>query len=94
MATSMVVMVLDPDDAKRGEITVVDDPKAAARMVESFLEAGYKQERIRVFNATPLQMQIVQKPVVSFSEGVVTGDFAPQAIEAAPAAVGSNGSAS
>ena len=92
MATSMVVMVLDPDDAKRGEITVVEDPKAAARMVESFLESGYKQERIRVFSATPLQMQIVQKPVVSFSEGDATVLAATPTPE--PVAVGANGSAS
>ena len=91
MAASMVVMVLDPDDAKRGEITVVEDPKAAARLVESFLESGYKQERIRVFSATPLQMQIVQKPVVSFSGGDITNSATATG---EPAAVGANGAAS
>lgn len=91
-ATSMVVMLLDPDDAKRGEITVVDDAKAAARMVESFLEAGYKQERIRVFSATPLQMQIVHKPVVSFTDDGATTSPTPDDAETEPAAVGANGS--
>src|SRR5713226_1745945 len=66
MAASMVVMVLDPDDPKRGEINVVNDARAAAQMVESFLEAGYEQNRVRVFSASPLEMRVVQKPVVSF----------------------------
>ncbi len=79
MATNMVVMVLDPDDAKRGEITIVNEPREATRIVESLLESGYQQDRIRVFSASPLEMRVVQKPVVSFvAADVSTPEPAPE----------------
>ena len=66
MAASTIVMVLDLDDPKRGEMNVVNDPQDAERMVESLLESGLVQERIRVFSASALEVKVVNRPVVSF----------------------------
>ncbi len=69
MTQRVVVMVIDNDDAKRGEISVLDDPREAERMVESLLESGLESERIRVFNASQMEMQVVHRPVVSLVSG-------------------------
>ncbi len=70
MAANLIVMVLDQDNPKRGEISVIEDAHQAEQMVASLLEAGFEQERIRVFSASAVEVQVVHKPVVSFiSEG-------------------------
>jgi hypothetical protein len=60
-----MVIVADPDDAKRGEINVVESPQKAARLVETLLEAGYDQTRIRVFNGSEMDMRVRHRPVVA-----------------------------
>jgi hypothetical protein len=65
MAASTIVMVLDLDDPKRGEMNVVNDSREAEQLVESLLQSGLGQERIRVFSATAMEMQVVHRPVVS-----------------------------
>jgi len=65
MAASTLVMILDLDDPKRGEMNVVNTPQEAERLVESLLESGFNQERIRVFTADSMEMKVVSKPVVS-----------------------------
>ncbi len=51
-----IVLVADRDDAKYGEITVVDDLRKAERLVETLLEAGFDRERIQVFVGNSLGM--------------------------------------
>ncbi len=76
MAASTIVMILDLDDPKRGEINVVNEAAEAERMVESLLQSGFAQDRIRVFSATGLELKIVHRPVVTFveSNGQTVGD--------------------
>jgi hypothetical protein len=65
-----MVIVSDPDDAKHGEINVVETPQKAARLVETLLEAGFDQARIRVFTGAEMDMRVRHRPVVA----LVTGD--------------------
>jgi hypothetical protein len=65
MAGKTVVMVLDRDDRKRGEITMLAEAQEAARLAEDLIESGVEVERIRIFDATELEMKVVHKPIVS-----------------------------
>lgn len=65
MADRVIVMVSDLDDGQHGEINVFEDPEKAARLIESLLESGYEQERIRVFNGDEMAMQVSHRPVVA-----------------------------
>jgi hypothetical protein len=65
MSNKVIVMVSDLDDASHGEINVLDGPELAAHFVETLLESGFEQERVRVFGGDELQMQVHQRPVVS-----------------------------
>ncbi len=87
MERSMIVMVVDPEDPKRGEITIVDDPVGAAHMAEALLEAGVAQERVRVFSASEVKMSVAHRPVVTLfgGDGSATGDKGnSESSEAAP----------
>jgi hypothetical protein len=70
MLNKVIVMVSDLDDASHGEINVLDGPEQAARFVETLLESGFEQERVRVFGGDELQMQVHQRPVVSLISNV------------------------
>ncbi len=65
MTAAIVVLVSDHNDPGRGEITLLGNPRDAERMIEELLEAGYEQERIRVFDATEVEMLVRHRPVVS-----------------------------
>lgn len=65
MSNTVIVVVSDLDNAAHGEINVMESPQKAARLVETLLESGYDQERIRVFAADEFQMQVHHRPVVS-----------------------------
>ncbi len=65
MAAKFIVVVSDQDDAKRGEITVTDNPDRAAILVETLLEAGFDQERIRLFSGDQTEMRVSTRPVVA-----------------------------
>jgi hypothetical protein len=58
-------MVVDEADEKRAEISVLDNPHKAARLVETLLEAGFQQERIRIFTGAEMEMQVTHRPVVA-----------------------------
>lgn len=70
MSESVIVIVSDLDDAKHGEINVVESTQKAARLVETLLEAGFDQTRLRVFSGSELDMRVRHRPVVA----LVTGD--------------------
>lgn len=72
MSGTVLVLVSDADDAKHGEISVMESPGKAARLVETLLEAGFEQERIRIFNGAEMEMQVSHRPVVA-----LVGDDAP-----------------
>ena len=70
MSEAVIVIVSDLDDAKHGEINVVENLQKAARLVETLLEAGFDQTRLRVFSGDELDMRVRHRPVVA----LVTGD--------------------
>ena len=70
MLNKVIVMVSDLDDASHGEINVMDAPEQAARFVETLLESGFEQGRVRIFGGDELQMQVHQRPVVSLISNV------------------------
>lgn len=84
MSGSVIVLVTDLDDPKHGEISVLESPVKAARLVETLLEAGFAQERIRVFHGAEMQAQVTYRPVVALS-----GEVAELAGEPAEDAKGS-----
>jgi hypothetical protein len=65
MLNTVIVLVSDLDDSGHGEIKILDGSEQAARFVETLLESGFEQERVRVFGVDELLMQIHQRPVVS-----------------------------
>lgn len=72
--TKAIVLVTDRDDAKHGEITVMDDLRKAERLVETLLEAGFDRERIQVFVGNSLDMQVTHRAVVSLVGDGVAAD--------------------
>lgn len=87
MSNKVIVMVSDLDDASHGEINVLDGPEHAARFVETLLESGFEQERVRVFSGDELQMQVHHRPVVNLLTGARGGqkEEAPEEKHEAPA---------
>ncbi len=65
MSTKVIVMVSDRDNAKRGEITVADNPRTAAHLVETLLEAGFQQEQIKLYSGDETEMRISSRPIVA-----------------------------
>ncbi len=69
MSEQVMVIVSDLDDAKHGEINVVESLPKAARLVETMLEAGFDQARIRVYAGAEMDMRVRQRPVVALVAG-------------------------
>ena len=69
MDETIIVLVSDMDDSKHGEISILDDPQKAERLVETLLEAGFDESRIRVFNGRSSEFQISHRPVVALVDG-------------------------
>jgi len=65
VSEKIIVLVSDRGDSKHGEISVLDDPHKAEKLVETLLEAGFEQERIRVFAGSQSDFQVSQRPVVA-----------------------------
>jgi hypothetical protein len=81
MPSRMIVMVADNEDGKRGEITVLDDPHKAEVLIETLLEAGFEQGRIRLYSGDQTDIQVNYRPVVAL---VNDEGSAPTAEEIAP----------
>ncbi len=77
MSDKFVLVVSDENDRKHGEISVLDTAHEAERLVETLLEAGLDQERIRVFTGSESEFATTYRPVVSL------GDEADQKTEPA-----------
>ncbi len=82
MSSRVIVMVSDLDDATRGEIHVLSSQEEATQQVETLLESGYDQERIRIFVGDEMLMEVRHRPVVSFA----TADTPRTSKEETPAA--------
>ncbi len=66
MSDKFVLVVSDESDRKHGEISVLDTAHETERLVETLLEAGFDQERIRVFTGSEAEFVTTSRPVVSF----------------------------
>ena len=73
----IIVLVSDKGDSKHGEISVLNDPQKAERLVETLLEAGFEAERIKVFTGRPSQFQVSQRPIVALVADGEEGESPP-----------------
>ncbi len=90
MSEKIIVLVSDRGDSKHGEISVVEEPRKAEKLVETLLEAGFEQDRIHVFTGKESDFQVSQRPVVALvgegeEEGAQAGVAAPETAAAEPA---------
>ncbi len=76
MSGQVIIVVSDLDDPKHGEITVAENPKEAAHHIETLLEAGFEQDRLRVFNGSEMSLRVVHRPVVALVSGGSSGTAA------------------
>ena len=79
MDETIIVLVSDKDDSKHGEISILDDPQKAERLVETLLEAGFDESRIRVFNGRSSEFEVNHRPVVALVDGSGEGTRLPVA---------------
>ncbi len=64
MSDKFVLVVSDDKDGKHGEISELDTAQETERLVEALLEAGFEQDRIRVFTGSQAEVVTVYRPVV------------------------------
>jgi hypothetical protein len=65
------IIVVHIGDAGNGvQVSNFETTDEASRYVEDLIEAGFTDDRIDVYRAVPLTMQVRQKPVVSIGEGL------------------------
>jgi hypothetical protein len=79
MDETIIVLVSDKDDSKHGEISIMDDPQKAERLVETLLEAGFDERRIRVFNGRSSEFEVNHRPIVALVDGSSEGTRRPAA---------------
>ncbi len=67
-AQKIILFVADPADPNMGELMIIDGGKKAESTIEGLLEAGYDQERMRVFSGTPSEVIVNHRPVVTLAD--------------------------
>ncbi len=65
MAEEFVLVVSDESDGKQGEISVLDTAQETERLVETLLQSGIDQNRIRVFAGAESEFETTYRPVVN-----------------------------
>ena len=92
MSEKIIVLVSDKGDSRHGEVSVLDDPQKAERLVETLLEAGFEPDRIRVFAGRASEFQVSHRPVVALMAEGEEGEPQPRPevalAEAVPATAG------
>ena len=77
ISEEFVLVVSDESDGKQGEISVLDTAHETERLVETLLESGIDQNRIRVFAGAESEYETTYRPVVNlFDKSNETADFA------------------
>ena len=71
--TQVLVLVADRDDPNHTEVTVLDKRADAERLLQTLLEAGIEQQRVRIFSGTEMHAQVTHKPVVTLDVGDTDG---------------------
>jgi hypothetical protein len=67
MSGTVIVVVADLDNATHGEINVLEDEEEAAQLVETLIESGYDQARVRAFAANEFNIRVHHRPVVALT---------------------------
>jgi len=65
MSEKIIVLVTDRGDSNHGEISILDEPRKAERLVETLLEAGFEADRIKVFTGRSSEFEVNSRPVVA-----------------------------
>ncbi len=65
ISEEFVLVVSDESDAKQGEVSVLDTAHEAERLVETLLESGIDQNRIRIFAGAEAGFETTYRPVVN-----------------------------
>ena len=68
MSDRFVLLVSDENDRKHGEISALDTAQETERLLETLLEAGFDQERIRVLTGLEAEFVTTYRPVVSLAD--------------------------
>jgi len=66
--TKTILFVFDNDSQKFGEIKLLDTLADAERLLESLLDAGCHEERIRAFTGDEVPMRLSFRAVVSLGQ--------------------------
>jgi len=78
VSEKIIVLVSDKGDSRHGEVSVLDDPQKAERLVETLLEAGFEPDRIRVFAGRASEFQVSHRPVVALMAEGEEGEQQPR----------------
>ena len=65
ISEEFVLVVSDESEGKQGEISVLDTAHEVERLVETLLESGIDQNRIRVIAGAEAGFETIYRPVVS-----------------------------
>ena len=68
MAEKFVLVVSEEKDGKHGEISELDTAQETERLVETLLEAGFEQDRIRVFAGAEAEFVTSYRPVATLTD--------------------------
>jgi len=85
---TVILLVTDEADSSQGKIKVCSDAEQASRMIETLLEAGHEQGRIRAFSGVESEIAVAYRPVVTLGGTAVAGLESPPARFSASAAQG------
>ena len=65
----VIVITEGLNDSERRDVAILNGSAEAARLIETLLQAGVTQDRIRVFTGAEVEMEVTQQPVVTLTEG-------------------------
>jgi hypothetical protein len=66
--TSLIVVVPDEDEDDWAKARVFDNPGQATALVETLVESGLAPERVSIFSAIQLAVEVAYQPVVKLKE--------------------------
>ena len=66
--TNLIVVVSDEGEDDWAKARVFDDPGEAAALVQMLVEGGLAPERVNIFSATRLVVDVAYQPVVELKE--------------------------
>lgn len=79
MSSTVIVVVTDLDNSAHGEINVLGSQEEAAQLVETLIESGYDQTRVRAFAADEFEIRVHHKPVVALTSALTEAGETDQA---------------